>query len=134
MTNIKLVFKIGKIENETMSLKMFANNQLLLDKKFFENDRFDFEFNVDLPAKIKFDVSGKKQFNTRVDENGNVLQDKHILVAGVCVDGVWIKKWFLESKFFCPTGSNYFGQNKIYWFEIPYEDIMDFWLECVAVD
>lgn len=134
MTNIKLVLEIGRFQNKTMSLEVFCNGRLILQKTQFETDNFNLSFDTDLPAKIEFQTSGKERFDTEVDANGKILQDKYVLIKGMAIDNIWVKKWFLESRLFSPTRSNYFGQNGIYWFDISCTDIMDFWLDILACD
>jgi len=110
-----------------MGLTVSANHNTVFTDPSVKNSIIDFE--TDLPVRVEFETFGKGKFDTQVDKDGNILQDKHILIDGVCIDGIWVKKWYIESRLFQPIGSNYFGQNGTYWFEIPYIDIMDFWLD-----
>jgi hypothetical protein len=85
---------------------------------------------------VEFEINGKLPNDTQVDSNGNIVQDKFIAVESMSVDGIWIKRWMLESRIFESAygKTNYFGQNGIVQFQIPYSDIMQFWLDTVTVD
>lgn len=134
MTNIQLVLKVGKFQDQSMALEVYANDRLIFAKDQFETPKVDLSFEIDLPCKIEFRTSGKQKFDTEVDVNGVILQDKYILVEGIAIDNIWIKKWVLESKLFSPISTNYFGQNDVYWLEISHTDIMDFWLDLLTHD
>ncbi len=137
-TTIKFRFKIGRYLNTTMSLKVQVNKEILLDVDQFLQDWHELEFSTTLPLTVEFETMGKMPGDTIVDNDGNILQDKFISIEQMSVDGIWIKQWILESKLFENTTSdiktNYLGQNGITRFQIPYSDIMQFWLDTITVD
>lgn len=133
MTNIKIVFRNIAVDDSYMDLKVSANDRVILDT-LPKTENYQIAFTTDLPIKIQFDTHGKYEFDTKVDDAGNVVADKHILIEGICIDNIWIKKWMLESRLIQPMGSNYLGKNGVYWFEIDQTDILDFWLKLFTID
>ena len=135
-TTIKLRLRIGRYQEQSMSLIIRANNQIVLDCNQFSTDYHDLEFQCLLPMVLEFETNGKMPNDTLVDDQGQILQDKFIVVESMSVDGIWIKRWMLESRIFESAlgKTNYFSQNGIAKFQIPYSDTMRFWLDTVTVD
>ena len=119
-----------------MSLIVRANNQTVLDCNQFSAPSHDLKFECSLPLVLEFETNGKSINDTLVDSQGLIIEDKFIVVESMSVGGVWIKRWMLESRVFESSlgKTNYFSQNGIYQFQIPYSDIMRFWLDTVTVD
>jgi hypothetical protein len=119
-----------------MSLIIRANNQIVLDCNQFSTDFHDLEFQCLLPMVLEFETNGKSFEDTLVDDQGKILQDKFIVVESMSVDSIWIKRWMLGlfENATSDIKTNYFGQNGIARFQIPYSDIMQFWLDTVTVD
>jgi len=135
-TTVKLRFRIGHFQDQSMSMIVRVNDQVVLDCKKFNTDYHDLEFQCRLPMLVEFELDGKLPNDTRVDSHGNIVEDKCIAVESMSVDGIWIKRWMLESRIFESAWgkTNYFGQNGIVQFQIPYSDIMQFWLDTVIDD
>lgn len=124
-----------------MSLSIYNNDRLIESVAEWSDRPKRLEFEIELPAMLIFKTDGKHVYDTLVDEQGNILSDKYIKVDGLCFDGVWIKKWMLESEIFdfvandgSHSRSNYFGRNGQGKIDIPYSDALDFWLEIMSVD
>lgn len=115
---------------------MRANGHVVLDCDSFDSDHHDLEFQCSLPLTVEFEFGGKLPNDTLVDDQGNILEDKFILVESMSVDGIWIKRWMLESRLFesAQGQTNYFGQNGTAYFRIAHIDIMKFWIDTVTVD
>ncbi len=135
-TTIKLRLRIGRYRGQSMSLIIRANNQIVLDCNQFSTDFHDLEFQCLLPMVLEFETNGKSFEDTLVDDQGKILQDKFIVVESMSVDSIWIKRWMLGlfENATSDIKTNYFGQNGIARFQIPYSDIMQFWLDTVTVD
>lgn len=106
-----------------------------------EKDSHEYQFDLMLPGRIFIDVCGKKPFDTEVDESGKIVSDKHVLVRSMALDGIWVKKWMMESRIWLfrdteglEKFTNYFGTNGRGIFSIDHADILDFWLDCQVVD
>lgn len=133
---ILIDLSIGKVNNKAMTLSLYNHNHHLLSITEWKNNKEILEFDLNLPIELKFKTDGKHKFDTIVDDSGNIIADKFIRIDGICVDGRWIKTWMLEGKLIQFTEnlgdtkiSNYFGKNGIGMFSIPYEDLLEFWLE-----
>lgn len=140
---IKLVIKAGRFGHSTMSLEIRQNGTPLacygVDQ--FPEHPEHIEFDCDLPLHLEFVVDGKNVHDTLVGENGEILEDKCIVVEQMCIDGIWLKKWYLESRGFefvtfdgVTRHTNYFGSNGKAEFRIPYQDLLEFWLDTLLVD
>jgi hypothetical protein len=75
-------------------------------------------FDMTLDQDLVIRVDGKRRNDTKIDADGNILQDKFIRVDRVLINRMPVAKWILESKFFQfenqqgqISTSNYFGQN-----------------------
>lgn len=139
--NVIIVASVGRIDDTAMSMSVFRDDHLLHHIHEWNNDRCRLEFDIELPCRLKLQVSGKNQFDTRVDPAGNILADKFVKIEGLALDRIWVKKWMLESKIFdfhgeegYITHSNYFGKNGYAEINIPYTDSLEFWLDILALD
>lgn len=135
-TTIKIRFKIGFFQGHSMSLIVRANDKIVLDCNQFSKPYHDLEFQCTLPLTLEFEINGKSINDTVVDAQGQIIEDKFIVVESMSVGGIWIKRWMLESRIFDSVlgKTNYFSQNGTAQFQIPYTDIMRFWLDTVTVD
>ena len=86
--------------------------------------------------KLRLRIGRYREQSMSLIIRANNLQDKFIVVESMSVDGIWIKRWMLESRIFESAlgKTNYFSQNGIAKFQIPYSDTMRFWLDTVTVD
>ena len=124
-----------------MAVDVFCNRNLLYTSDpLISGDTLDLTFFVELPQELSIIVSGKNIGDTKVNEKGKILKDKCVIVESMSVDGIWIKKWILESRIFFfqdesgeSRWTNYFASNGCAKMKLP-SDIMDFWLETVIVD
>lgn len=141
MHQIKFCVQVGRLHGKAMGLVVTCNDAVVYDCQEVPNDVLELHIESSLPLEIRFETSGKKPDDTLVDDHGNILQDKFLLVDSMAIDDIWIKKWMLESrifKFVSHSGhrstSNYFGANGTGTFSIPHKDILDFWLDTLVVD
>lgn len=147
MTNINhdVVIKCrllsGEAHGTRMGLTVTANLSTVFQAQSLTCDTLDIEFVCDLPLTLQFRVDGKMPEDTEVDDQGNVIKDKCVILDALCINGIWVKKWMLENKVirFVPDSgqqriNNYFGQNGLAIFTIPYTDMLEFWLDLMTVD
>lgn len=117
LAKIQINFLSSDLDGQTMGLTVLAN-----DKTIFKQDKdlsktFTVEFDVNVPGNIKFIVNGKGPFDTKVDEQGNILQDKFLKISSMLIDRMPVPIWVLESKFIQfmhdqqIAYTNYFGYN-----------------------
>lgn len=114
---IKINFLSSELDGQTMGLIVLANEKTIFRQDNGLNKTFTIDFDVDVPAEIKFIVSGKGPFDTKVDAHGNIIQDKFLKINSILIDRMPVPLWTLESKFIqfvCNqqiTYTNYFCYN-----------------------
>lgn len=93
---VKLQFKFVELNNEYMNLN------ILLSDRFIPVSPAQFrtiEFYINFPTEIVLDVSGKNMnSDTVLDDQGNIIKDKHIELIKVIIDNIavpslYLKKW-----------------------------------------
>lgn len=138
---IKCRLLSGEAYGTRMGLTVTANASTVFQAQSLTSDILDIEFTSKLPLTLQFRVDGKMPEDTEVDDQGNVIKDKCVILDALCINGIWIKKWMLENKtiVFVPDSgqqriNNYFGQNGTANFTIPYTDMLEFWLDLMTVD
>jgi hypothetical protein len=133
-----MLISAGALDGEWMSLKISVDGRLLCDISDWQQQPREVNLEICPPAVVNFSVSGKKKFDTKIDLDGNILQDKFIRVDSLCINGTWIKKYMMQSRVFDFTAedgskfqSNYFGSNGQARLVIP-EDLLEFWLDLIV--
>ena len=141
--SLDLMIRMGQYQNTFMGLQVWANDDRVLSRPagtgLATSERLEIQTQV--PLVLKIQVDGKHRDDTMVGESGEILEDKCVVVEGLAVDGIWLKKWYLESRAFdfrdhqglCRS-TNYFGTNGEATFRITTLDLLDFWLETMCVD
>lgn len=112
---IKLDFKIGKIDNKSMTMIVLHENI----KKVYSNleDEFSLQMSINFPTQIKLVLLGKKNNDTVFDKNQNVVQDKFIQLDKLAVDNLQCSQSYLKNKIKLITADNqeiydnYWGSN-----------------------
>jgi len=138
---IKFYIRVSRLNHRAMGLVVRCNDVIAYSSPEVADDAFEINIESGLPLNVEFVTSGKRWNDTMVDQNGNIIQDKFLLIESMSVDGIWIKKWMIESRIFefvgengIQTRSNYFGTNGVGKFSIPHQDILEFWLDTLVVD
>ena len=116
---VKIDMTVGRLDQRSMSLEIRINGKSKYSWDQIDQDKLLLEFLVDPMSTIEFITAGKGIFDTRVDENANLLQDKFIKVDRLWIANMPVDKWILEKSFFkcidqngnTTPVSNYFGQN-----------------------
>jgi hypothetical protein len=115
--NLKINFLTGDLDDQTMSLIVLANEQIVFKQDKDLDKTFTVDFNIDLPGEIKLIVNGKGAFDTKVDAQGTILQDKFLKINSMLIDRMPVPTWVLASKLiqFVHNNqvayTNYFGYN-----------------------
>ena len=113
---LTLKFKFGKTNDDYMNLKIVHENS---EYSVVPNadDCSTFQIKLNLPDKIVLSVSNKNEFDTVVDDQGNIVQDRYIQLQEASLDGFELNHHFLHKKIKLTTTnnnevtSNYFGFN-----------------------
>ena len=93
-----------------MKLSVIYNDEIIMVQP---GDDQVVKLNIEFPACVILDVSGKfMSRDTVVDENGNIVVDKHIELTRVVVDRSLVSKLFLKKwPKFGQIRDSYFGFN-----------------------
>ena len=91
---IKLDFEIGKIDNKSMTMIVVHENA----KKVYSNleEKFTLQMSINFPTQVKLILLGKKNNDTVVDENQNVVQDKFVKLTKLEVDNLQCNNFYLN--------------------------------------
>jgi hypothetical protein len=130
----KFRFKItkGQFQNQSMTLEVLANGTkipVLADMV---------EFECLLPAQIEFQVSGKGEFDTLVDLDGHIIEDKFVRIDSVTIDRMAVPRYLIESRLFefvpadtahPSANTNYFAWNGSARFSINRLDSFGYFLD-----
>jgi hypothetical protein len=127
---------IGRFAGQAMSLLVRANTCVIYDDVSPNQTTVRLEFECDLPAQIEFNVAGKQPFDTRLDESGNIVEDKFIRVDRIIIDRMPVEPWMIESKLidFGGQKTNYFHSNGQGIINIPNQDSFGFFLDLMSKD
>ena len=96
------------------------------------------KFDCELPARIQFQVSGKGEYDTLVDEHGNIAQDKFVKIERVSIDRMPVPKYIIESRLImfqpynikhAPARTNYLAWNGLATIELNHNNSFDFFLD-----
>lgn len=93
-TKVDFVFNVGTIDNKSMNIELNYDSKTdrltELSSGIFTHTIF-----IDFPTKCFFLLSGKGEFDTLVDEDGNILQDKFIHLVDIKIDNLSIDQHYL---------------------------------------
>lgn len=142
MTNTKVDLKIhigvGILEGRSLEMKVRDKDRILYHHCDTVLDDFKLELTVTIPTDLIFEISGKGANDTHLSADGTVVADKFFRVDALCINGIWVKKWQLESRVFDFQGdlgesnhSNYWGFNGKARLVLP-GDLLEFWLDMLA--
>jgi hypothetical protein len=115
---VTIDFSIGHLDDLSMSLYIAVEDQVIYNSSNIKEKTLTFNVDMALDQNLVIRVDGKHRNDTKIDADGNILQDKFIRVDRVLINRMPVAKWMLESKFFQfenqqgqISTSNYFGQN-----------------------
>lgn len=136
---IKIQIFVGSLDNKSLGLKVYDQDHLIYQHKETDLETVRIEHRTQLPADLTFQVYGKGRHDTKIDQSGQILADKFLRVDALCVNGIWLKKWALESRIFqfqSDQGqshtSNYWGFNGRAKLNLP-ADLLEFWLDLLTI-
>ena len=90
---LKIDFEFGECNGKLMTVKV--NNQILQPKDFLAT----YEDEIVLPTSIVIETSGKEQgVDTKVDADGNILEDMYAKVTSLSLDSFEFNEIFLHQK------------------------------------
>jgi hypothetical protein len=139
---LRLIMTLGQFAGECMTVRAYCNQRLVLDSAG-QPDQTSIELDLvsSLPLHLEFWLTGKDVNDTKVGANGEILEDKCVVIENLSIDGIWLKRWYLESRAFSfwdtadlYRSTNYFGTNGRAEFRIDQLDLLEFWLDTMCVD
>ena len=136
---IKLSLDIGKIDDRSMSLRIFDGTTLLFDKSLFESTKEQVQFEINLPLHLKFITDGKGPDDTIVSPDQSIVSDMYIKISKLSIDSMPVKTWMLEKFLFSGKSisgeifaTNYIGYNGTTELHIDCTNSFDFFLDIMS--
>lgn len=138
--NVNVCITVGALHGRSLEMTVYDGDRVV--HRHLDTDIHDvrLKLNCSLPSEILFKISGKAADDTLIDDNGTILADKFLRVDALCINGIWVKKWTLESSIFQFQGdrgechrSNYWGLNGQSRLSLP-QDLLEFWLDMLTLD
>jgi hypothetical protein len=89
--NLTFSLEFGQC-NGSMSIDILDDTQRLVFLENVAEKSLDFNYNIMLPNKIRFNLANKNtNRDTKVDKQGNVIADKYVRLASMSLGGIPIK-------------------------------------------
>jgi hypothetical protein len=108
-------FEIGHY-NGTMGMSIWNDQQELFSVDHFVDKKFSYVTSIALPGRIHIKTNNKGQWDTDVNNQGQIVQDKYIKIVNVTVDRMPVHILTLLNMIKFDTGTqilttNYLGFN-----------------------
>jgi hypothetical protein len=113
---LEIFFRFVEIDGKYMGVKI-RYNELESVLTPVDNSTYCYEQNIKLPCSVHLDFFGKDNSkDTKIDEQGNILKDKHTLIKAINLDNLPIESLYVKRKLELihsngATNSNYIGYN-----------------------
>jgi hypothetical protein len=91
MEKIKLNFRLApNYHDRAPKMLVTLNEQVLFDEELVETKEFESELDVedDSTYKLRFNLHGKQDEDTVVDDNGNIVKDQTVTVSNIKFDDI----------------------------------------------
>lgn len=132
---VDLDFELGFVQGRTMDMEVHVNGYQVYSGTNIYQKQLRLEFSMALPGLIEIKLSGKNEFDTEIDDRGNIVADKYIKLRRLIVDKMPVKTWLLENKLVVIETdnnifktTNYFGYNGTAIINIKQDNSLDFHL------
>lgn len=125
--DLKIKFFFGDVDGNTMNVDIQSNT--FNSTVNSQPGAVYWNQSIKLPGVVKLHFSGKNmQSDTRLDELGNIVLDKHVRITGIWLDGFKISKMALEQAIILKTDqgelvNSYIGHNGIVVFDFDQPNI-----------
>jgi len=77
-TNLTLKINSGLIDNKGLGLTIGQDGHILWSTDYFQEPESKIKITVDLPARIDFTITGRKDNDTQVNEAGEIIADRYL--------------------------------------------------------
>jgi hypothetical protein len=109
---LQILFRFAEVRNHYMTVKI--NDSTITPT---DGEVYCYEQLINLPTEINLEFNGKdSNIDTIIDEGGNIIKDKHILIQEIKLNGMPVDPLYLERRLKLEYGkqinySNYIGFN-----------------------
>jgi hypothetical protein len=96
-SNLELQFNVGRC-NGSMNMQIFVNDKLAQQYDNIESNTISFKQTIEWPAVVRIQLSNKdNSCDTKVDENGKVVEDKYIQLTKIVLDRLMVNERFMNT-------------------------------------
>lgn len=131
---LSIDFEFSNIDNRKMSVVLKTNKETLII-----NEQGIIKIEIQLPSLVTLIFSGKNQeTDTLMDSQGNILQDVHVKIKSIRIDGLEIPEWSIQKKITLETdtgmlvSSSYIGFNGTMRIDMPEIDIFSLYQRFIS--
>ena len=103
MPDAKLTIQVGAY-NGTPG---FIIDDIIIEPNTLSMGDHTLSFSYDYGESVKFKMFGKYEFDTKIDDENNIVEDKFILIKELCIDYMKISNWQFHKHIWNP----YFAYN-----------------------
>ena len=108
LTDIDLVFNIERANDSSMAMQIESNSQVLYSGKDFNNGRHQVSLKINIAGHLDFILSNRQNQDTVCDSQGNIVENKHICLLSLTINGCQIEGYKLDSTVVTSTGHSVF--------------------------
>jgi hypothetical protein len=104
LVDIDLVFNIERANDSSMSMQIVSGDQVLYSADNFDNGRHQVSLKLNTPGCLDFVLSSRQDQDTVCDSQGNIVENKHICLESLSVNGFGIDGYKLDSTVIASEG------------------------------
>lgn len=104
LVDIDLVFDIERANDSSMAMQIVSGNQVLYSADNFSNGRHQISLKLNTPGRLDFVLLGRQDQDTVCDAQGNIVENKHICLESIAVNGFNINGYKLDSTVIATVG------------------------------
>lgn len=97
-TNLILNLDIGLVDQQSMSAEIYVDDLLISHRQIFDQPSTSIDLEIKLPCKIMIQLSGRNNNDTKIDQQGNILQDKYIHLKNIEIFDTTIDSYKIPEK------------------------------------
>jgi hypothetical protein len=110
-STVELEFDVGRC-NGTMQVQIYADQTMLANIKSFDQNTATLTYEIPWPCVVRIVLSNKFSRDTKVDQHGNIVEDKYIELKKLSVDRCEASMQFMKSISLTTQDQ---VLNKLYW-------------------
>jgi len=98
-TNLILNLDIGLVDQQSMTAEIYVDGLPVDHQPIFDQTSTSIDLEIELPCKIMIQLSGRTDNDTKIDQQGNILQDKYIHLKNIEIFDTTIDSYKIPEKF-----------------------------------